>query len=75
MVMVLSRRIRHDGNPVLRWMASNMVVTLDPAANIKPDKSKSSEKIDGMVALIMGLDRATRREGGSVYDERGLLTL
>lgn len=50
---------------------------MDPAGNIKPDKSKSIEKIDGMVALIMGLDRAIRNEGnmGSVYDERGIITL
>ena len=72
--LVLSRRIRHGGHPVLRWMASNMVVLQDPAGNLKPDKSKSSEKIDGLVATIMGLDRATRRENtGSIYEERGLL--
>ena len=48
----------------------------DPAGNIKPDKEKSTEKIDGVVALIMALDRAQRNlNGGSVYDERGLLTL
>lgn len=75
MVLVLSKRVRHGGNPVLRWMASNMVVTMDPAGNIKPDKGKSTEKIDGMVALIMGLDRATRREGGGIEEGRGLLLL
>jgi phage terminase large subunit-like protein len=58
--LVMSRRIRHGGNPVLRWMADNMIVKTDPAENIKPDKSKSTERIDGMVALIMGLDRAIR---------------
>ena len=48
----------------------------DPAGNIKPDKEKSTEKIDGAVALIMALDRAIRNLGdniNSVYDERGLL--
>ena len=48
----------------------------DPAGNIKPDKEKSTEKIDGIVALIMGLDRAIRYESSdSVYDGRGLLIL
>jgi phage terminase large subunit-like protein len=75
MNVVLAKRLRHGGHKVLRWMASNMVVRLDPAGNLKPDKSKSTEKIDGLVALIMGLDRATRREGGSVYDERDMLIL
>jgi phage terminase large subunit-like protein len=58
--LVLRKLLRHGGNPVLRWMADNLVVRTDPAGNIKPDKSKSREKIDGMVALIMGLDRAIR---------------
>jgi len=73
--LVLGGRLRHGGHPVLRWMANNMVVRTDPAGNLKPDKGKSTEKIDGMVALIMGLDRATRRAGDSVYDRRGLLVL
>ena len=50
----------------------------DPAGNIKPDKEKSTEKIDGAVAAVMALDRAIRNEGdhgGSVYDERGILSL
>jgi phage terminase large subunit-like protein len=69
--LTLSKRIRHGGNPVLRWMAGNLVVRQDAAENIKPDKSKSTEKIDGMVALIMAIDRATRYE--NVYDDRGIL--
>ena len=74
---ILSHRLAHGNNPVLTWMADNLVAAMDPAGNIKPDKSKSIEKIDGMVALIMGLDRAIRNEGnmGSVYDERGIITL
>ena len=75
LTLVLQRRIRHGNHPILRWMASNVVATMDPAGNIKPDKSKSRQKIDGIVASIMGLDRATRREGGSVYDERDMLVL
>lgn len=79
--LVLAHRLRHGGHPVLRWMAGNMVVKQDPAGNIKPDKGKSTEKIDGMVALIMGLDRASRQENASsVYDDEderpeGLLVL
>ncbi|MHB1126866.1 MAG: terminase TerL endonuclease subunit [Bacillota bacterium] len=59
---VLSKRLRHGGNPVLRWMADSMVVKTDAAGNLKPDKSKSTARIDGMVALIMAIDRATRNE-------------
>jgi phage terminase large subunit-like protein len=74
MRLVLDKRLRHGGNPVLRWMADNLVVDQDPAGNLKPNKAKSTERIDGMVALIMGLDRALRNDG-SVYNERGVLTL
>lgn len=74
MKLVLARRLRHGNNPVLRWMADNLVVKQDPAGNLKPDKQKSTERIDGMVALIMGLDRAVRNQG-TIYDERGFITL
>lgn len=75
--LILSRKIAHGNNPVLTWMADNLVARQDPAGNLKPDKEKSTEKIDGMVALIMGLDRALRNEaaGPSVYESRGILTL
>ena len=73
--LVLDDSLAHGGHPVLRWMADNMVVKQDPAGNIKPDKAKSREKIDGLVALIMGLDRAIRHEGASVYEGRGVLTV
>jgi len=72
--LMLKKRIRHGSNPVLRWMASNITVREDPAGNLKPDKEKSTEKIDGMVALIMALGRAmVEVESESVYSERGLL--
>ena len=58
--LVLEERLHHADNPVLRWMCDNLVVNMDPAGNVKPDKAKSTEKIDGMVALIMAIDRATR---------------
>ena len=64
----------HGGNPILRWMCGNVVIEKDPAGNIKPTKSKSAAKIDGVVAAIMALDRCIRHEDtSSVYDERGLL--
>ena len=76
--LLMEGKIIHGGNPVLRWMAGNVVVETDPAENIKPTKAKSPEKIDGIVASIMALDRCVRNAGGqqgSVYDEpdRGLL--
>ena len=66
----------HGGHPVLRWMAGNVVIDTDPAGNIKVTKARSKEKIDGIVAAIMALDRCIRNQvqkQGSVYDERGLL--
>lgn len=78
MTQVLKGRLHHGGHPVLRWNADNCVVHSDPAGNIKPDKAKSTRRIDGIVATIMGLDRATRLEGQtkkSVYETRGLVTL
>lgn len=76
MKLILEQRIAHGGHPVLRWMMDNIFIRTDPAGNIKADKEKSTEKIDGAIAAIMGLDRAIRcgndtRE--SVYDTRGLL--
>jgi phage terminase large subunit-like protein len=72
--LILSGKIAHGGNPVLAWMASNVVVSQDAAGNIKPDKGKSIERIDGIVSLIMGVSRAVAHETEeSVYNERGLM--
>ena len=72
--LLMEGQIIHGGHPVLRWMAGNVVVDTDPAGNIKVTKAKSKEKIDGIVAAIMALDRCIRHENtGSVYDERGLM--
>ena len=57
--LVLSGRLRHGGNPVLRWMAGNASIETDAADNWKPSKKKSRERIDGIVALIMALERGT----------------
>lgn len=73
--LLMEGNIIHGGNPVLKWMAGNVVMRQDPAGNIKPDKEKSVEKIDGIVASIMALDRCIRNGigSGSVYDERGVI--
>lgn len=73
--LLMEGRIIHGGNPVMRWMSGNVVVDRDAAENIKPTKAKSPEKIDGIVAAIMALDRCIRHEQNtsSVYDERGIL--
>ena len=74
--LILEKKIAHNGHKVLMWNFDNLVVETDPAGNIKPSKRKATEKIDGVVALIMALDRAIRigaTPTRSVYDERGLL--
>ena len=75
--LVLEKKLIHFGHPVLRWMMDNVVAKTDPSDNIKPDKKKSKEKIDGIVALIMALDRCIRNEGDgkSIYEERGVRVL
>ena len=75
MKLTLEKKISHGGHLVLRWMMDNIYIRTDPAGNIKPDKEKSTEKIDGAVAVIMALDRAIRcgnDSSASVYDNRGI---
>jgi phage terminase large subunit-like protein len=75
MKLTLEKKVAHSGHPVLRWNMDNIFIRTDPAGNIKADKEKSTEKIDGAVATIMALDRAIRcgnNSSASVYDERGL---
>ena len=78
MRLAADRKLRHGGNPVLRWMAANVQIRQDPAGNLKMDKGASPEKIDGMVALAMALGRAMVRQAGpvvkpSIYEDRGAL--
>lgn len=78
MKLVLEKKIAHGGHPVLRWNVDNICIRTDPAGNIKADKEKSTEKIDGAIAAIMALDRAIRNgneTNESVYDSRGILIL
>lgn len=78
MKLTLEQKIAHGEHPVLRWNMDNIFIRTDPAGNIKADKEKSTEKIDGAVATIMALDRAIRcgnDTSESVYDSRGILFL
>lgn len=79
MRLVLTKKLRHGGNPVLRWMADCVTVKQDPAGNLKPakpDRKASGKRIDGIVALIMAIDRAMRHEDNtSVYAHRGVITI
>lgn len=73
---ILAQNLRHNGNPVMNWMMSNLVARKDSNDNIRPDKEKSNEKIDGGVALIMAFGRAVSNVcPDSIYNERGLVVL
>jgi len=75
--LILQGKINHGGNPVARSHAANMVVKTDASGNIKPDKEKRTQKIDGMIAMICALDCALRHAveyGASEdYHEVGML--
>lgn len=78
MKLTLEKKLVHGGHPILRWNMDNVFIKTDPAGNIKADKEKSTEKIDGVIATIMALDRAIRcgsTLSESVYDNRGILFL
>ena len=75
--MIYNSQVNHQGNPVLRWMCSNVMIVQDAAGNVKISKDKSKEKVDGMVALVMATGEwMTKFDGDtSVYDEGGVKTL
>jgi phage terminase large subunit-like protein len=76
--LILGQRLRHAGNPILRWHAANAVAEGDAAGNIKLSKKKSRKKIDGMAALVNAVAAYTAGspdDGPSVYEKRGLLFL
>ena len=69
--IVREGKLRHGGNPVLRWMASNVALQYGPNEQIKPDRKRSGEKIDGIIALIEALDGTMRKPNVvSIYDQR-----
>jgi phage terminase large subunit-like protein len=73
--LVLKKEINHAGNPVLRWMCSNVSIKRDPADNIKIDKANSQEKVDGMVSLVMALGMELNDDGKKTYNQHGLRKL
>jgi phage terminase large subunit-like protein len=75
--LVADAKVHHYGNPVLAWMCGNVVLARDPAGNIKLDKGKSKEKIDGMAALVNALAGHMSGPGESdyIYEDRDLLVL
>ena len=60
---MLAGTLRHGMHPILRWCASNLIYGTDPAGARKPDKSRSTDRIDGMVALIMACGAASSGQG------------
>tara|TARA_R100000655_G_scaffold70678_1_gene108955 strand:+ start:93 stop:647 length:555 start_codon:yes stop_codon:yes gene_type:complete len=74
--LVLKHQINHLKNPVLRWQCENVQLQTDASDNIKINKQRSSEKVDGMVALVMALGEmmTDETEGDSIYNDRGILT-
>lgn len=74
--LMMAKQLRHDGNPVLRWNVGNVVARTDCNDNIRPEKQKSSEKIDGVVAMVIALTKSEKaKPTPSVYGLRGLLTI
>jgi len=70
---LLAKELQHGGDPVADWCASNVTVRKDPAGNEKPDKERSIERIDPIVALIMAVGRSQAEPAGIYGDGRGLL--
>jgi len=76
--IVMTEELEHFGNPVLRWMLASVSISVDPAGNMKPDKRKSSQKIDGIVAAIMALGQYMTDQADNdknPYASRGMLSL
>ena len=73
--LVVSGKLAHGGNSCLTWQANNVTVRHDPAGNIKPDKGQKTHKIDGIAAAIIALARASLWDGGSVYEDEGIMIL
>lgn len=73
LVKIMTGKVRHGGNPVARWNADNLVMRADVNGNIAPDKLHSMDKIDGLVALMMGWARAMfKEESESIYEKQGV---
>ena len=75
--LIVGRKLRHAGHPILRWHAGNAVAKQDPAGNIKLDKEKSRRKIDGMAALVNAVAGVivSPESEPSVYETQGLFVV
>ena len=74
--MILSGDLRHGGDPILSWMKRNTTIEVDANGNIKPSKSRSADKIDGVIACVMAVGvAALNLPKKSVYDTRGLIEI
>jgi phage terminase large subunit-like protein len=75
--LVRSGKFEHDGNPVLRWNVSNTMLEISEPELWKPSKKRSTERIDGCVAVICALSRAMvhTEAGESVYETRGFVAI
>jgi phage terminase large subunit-like protein len=73
--LVIGKKLRHNDNHLLNWAVSNCVLDRDPAGNVKPSKSSSTERIDPLAALVTGLATWLHQKddsGPSVYEERNI---
>lgn len=73
--LVKGGQLWHGGHPIMRWCASNLSVRQDPAGNLKPDKERSSEKIDGIAALCNALAVTLVVESDYIYADGRNLTV
>ena len=69
---IMAKKVRHGGDPVLRWMAANCALDRDPRDNIMPSKGKSTERIDGIVAVVIALALALASDEGQTLEEHGV---
>ncbi len=69
--LFVSGQLEHGNHPVLEWMFGNATYRKDPAGNIKPDKERAAEKIDGVVGACMGIGlmNAQMNDEANVFDE------
>ena len=73
--LVRGKKLIHNGHPVLRWNVGNVETKMDENENIRPVKDKSTERIDGLVAMINAMNLAIRQEGDYIYNQRGMRSL
>jgi phage terminase large subunit-like protein len=65
---ILDQRVRHEGHPILTWNIANLVITMDPSGNRKPDKARANDRVDGAVAMVMAIGLHAREPAPITYD-------